>query len=596
MTELLDAATKAATAEEVKSIEVEEKQAEQVARLFFKTTCPAFLAALDEQSPSTTDRLIKAGRNVAATVKYVQTPSTSCDDKTHNEKAVGALSLLVDECTTMAKILSGEETRRVPKTRFGKTEIQIPLVTLGCMRFQQSWNRDANKEAISRIDQVDKECQDNLIGILKYAISMGVTHIETAKGYGCSEMQLGEALAQLFKEKFVKREDLIIQTKGVVAGNMSVKSFKKQIEGQLQRLKLKYVDLFSIHGLNSDSDLEILFNNDPDRGNLITAAQELQKEGKIRHIGFSSHGRADLIKRAIETDAFAYINMHHHFIGSYTCSGDSVGSGHHGNWANIELARSKDMGVFIISPYDKGGRLFTPSVKLRELTLPEFEPMTFGSLWLWQYHLLQKTSVSSSPVAHTIVCGAARPSDLDQPILASFQMLSSSSDPVLLAKTIMVNDRLQQRMIDALPGGQRWVDTWHVGVKNCHDAKYGTQHGNIVWLYNLVQAFGMLDFAKDRYETPNGRTAKWDDSKPKNENVEQYGGVWPWVPGCGYSPDRDYTDDFADCPEENRQQLKEAIAFVHKYCQKNDPAKLDVPFEWETSYDMRPSIEFPERK
>lgn len=34
--------------------------------------------------------------------------------------------------------------------------------------------------------------------------------------------------------------------------------------------------------------------------------------------------------------------------------------------------------VFIISPYDKGGRLYAPSHLSRELMLPEMEPMEYG--------------------------------------------------------------------------------------------------------------------------------------------------------------------------------------------------------------------------
>lgn len=605
--ELYDTAIAATKADAVRDLKDISKKDEQVAREFLAKTCPQFLAALDTNAPNTADRLVKAGRNIQATLQYAVTSTDeNADDKTRMEKAVGALTLLVEECSTMTNILTGQETRRVPKVRFGKTELQMPLVTLGCMRFQQSWNR-GGADSVSKIDQVEQECQDNLVAILKHGIAMGVNHIETAKGYGCSELQLGDALQRLFKEKFVKREDLIIQTKGGVAATMTPANYKKQVNTQLQTLKVKYVDIYSVHGLNSELDFKYLFDNDPEKGNLITALQELQAEGKIRHIGFSTHGRADLIRRAIETDAFACLNLHHHFIGSYTASGDSSGTmtgDHHGNWANVELARSKDMGVFIISPYDKGGRLYTPSVKLRELTLPEFEPMTFGSLWLWQYHLYQDTpSASKGPMAHTMTIGAARPSDLDQPILASFKLIQDGTQDTtgLLVKTNRVSERLQKRM-ESIPGGAKWAETWHVGLPNWYNAKLGTQHGNIVWLYNLIHGYGLLEFAKERYATMYPRIAQWDESKSHDENVAAIGAGFNWMPGSGISADHDYTEDFANCPEGNKQQLKEAIAFVHKWCQpaKKDGEeggveKLEVPYEWQIAYDMRAWTAYPER-
>ena len=70
---------------------------------------------------------------------------------------------------------------------------------------------------------------------------------------------------------------------------------------------MDYVDLFSVHGLNTDDHLDWLFNHG-EKGNLIDAVRELKKEGKIRWIGFSTHAPAHIIKKAIETDAFDYLN------------------------------------------------------------------------------------------------------------------------------------------------------------------------------------------------------------------------------------------------------------------------------------------------
>jgi hypothetical protein len=171
----------------------------------------------------------------------------------------------------------------------------------------------------------------------------------------------------------------------------------------------------------------------------------------------------------------------------------------------------------------------------------------------------------------------------------------------ILAKTTAVSYRLNQKMVEISPGGQAWVDTWHVGVPNWYHAKNGTQHGNLVWLYNLIQGYGLLDFAKERYAMLEPRSVKWESNKAKEENVAQYGPVWGWVPGCGVIPDRDYTDDFTDCPAENQRQLIKAITFVHKWCRpmkkedEDTDVKLDIPYEWQTSYDMRPWTAFPER-
>ncbi len=79
------------------------------------------------------------------------------------------------------------------------------------------------------------------------------------------------------------------------------------------------------------------------------------------------------------------IKVHHHFMGSYTASGDGDTEESEGNLANIRLAHKHDMGVFVISPFDKGGRVYAPSHLSRELMLPEMEPMEYGEAPIDQF-------------------------------------------------------------------------------------------------------------------------------------------------------------------------------------------------------------------
>lgn len=55
--------------------------------------------------------------------------------------------------------------------------------------------------------------------------------------------------------------------------------------------------------------------------------------------------------------------MANQFVGSYTASGTNLSEGSidGGNRENVELAHSLDMGVFCISPNDKGGMMYKPS-------------------------------------------------------------------------------------------------------------------------------------------------------------------------------------------------------------------------------------------
>jgi len=585
-----------------------------VAKSFLSTSCPELLAVLESHPDhkSAQDRLVKIGRNINATLRYshevaeraergdVLHPgiwSTEEEEEIGNEvdrkmKGDASFQLLVRQCSNLAKMLassssssSNDGTMKCPTVRYGRTEIQMPIVSLGCMRFQQSWNRGG--KPIKSPDQIEKECQDNLVNIIKHALHCGVNHIETAQGYGCSELQIGLALKQLFEEGVCQREDLIIQTKGGISSSTTKSDYKSSILQQIERLGVGYLDLFSVHGLNTEDHYNWLFNHG-DKGNLIDALKELQKEGKIRHIGFSTHAPAHIIKKAIESDVFDYLNMHYHFVGSYTASGD--GTAVEGNEENIRLAQKHDMGIFIISPYDKGGRLYAPSNLSREIMLPDLEPMEYGSLWLWNHG------------AHTIVCGAARPSDLDEPVLAAIRSTTDAAKEDLQ----VVSRRIQERKERVL--GKDWAESWHVGLPNYTQSEQrGFQIGNIVWLYNTILVYGMLDFAKDRYGTLTGNAKNWDVNKTWKENVFANPG-FNWMPGCSYDESYDYTSELKDVPEQNLPRVLGAMEFVHKWCAAQDASSKEekkvadegeeattIPLEYQTAYDMRPWTAFPER-
>ena len=96
----------------------------------------------------------------------------------------------------------------------------------------------------------------------------------------------------------------------------------------------------------------------------IYILRNLQKENLIGSIGFSTHGKSSLIEKAISTNFFDYVNLHWYFINQE-------------NTKVINLANKYDLGVFIISPTDKGGHLHSPSRKMLEFCKP-LHPIVFN--------------------------------------------------------------------------------------------------------------------------------------------------------------------------------------------------------------------------
>lgn len=167
----------------------------------------------------------------------------------------------------------------------------------------------------------------------------------------------------------------------------------------------------------------------------------------------------------------------------------------------------------------------------------------------------------------------------------------------MLQKVKAVTKKLDEACVEAL--GEDWMNSWFEGVPNCVRENVDIyQFGQIVSLYNMIKAWGMLDYAKDRYATFDNNLEKWDFKLPPSENIAPFKVMWGYMPGIATEAGKDYSELLLQVPEKNKARVAEAIDFVHKYCSKkakDESSSLNIPEEWETAYDMRPWCAFPER-
>jgi len=329
--------------------------------------------------------------------------------------------------------------------RFGKTELQIPVVSCGGMRYQESWKD---------VEEVSDESQRNVEACVRRALELGINHIETARGYGCSEYQLGRILPEL------PRDEMIIQTK--VGPQDDVAAFEAAFERSMSLLRLDHVDLFAFHGINGPVELERTLK-------CYDKAQEWKRSGRIRHIGFSTHGGCDDIAKAIETDLFEYVNLHYYWIFQE-------------NWPAVQAAVARDMGVFIISPNEKGGMLFRPTEKLVQCCEP-LHPLVFNGLFCL-----------SHPEVHTLSCGVAKPEEFDPQVEMANMLKTPEETAALIAP---IEARLTEAMEASL--GVDWVRTWRDGLPEWQDTPGNVNIPIITRLRNLAVAFDMVEYGKMRY-------------------------------------------------------------------------------------------------
>jgi predicted aldo/keto reductase-like oxidoreductase len=335
----------------------------------------------------------------------------------------------------------------LPVRRFGRTELPMPLLSLGGMRFQQSWS-DLPAERISA------DSQANLRRILERAVELGFHHVETARHYGSSERQLGALLTEVYDPQ------RLLQTK--VPPQADADAFEAELATSLERLGVEHVPLLAIHGLNLPEHLEQTLRP----GGCLEVVRRWQAAGRVGSVGFSTHGSLPLILEAIASDAFDYINLHWYFI-------------RQDNHPAIAAAQAHDMGVFVISPTDKGGHLHSPSARLLELCAP-LHPIVFNDLFCLR-----------APGVHTISVGAAQPQDLDRHVQA-LELLPQAD--ALLPPIL---ERLERARLQAL--GAEWLASWQRGLPAWQDTPGQINLPVLLWLHNLVQAWDLQSFARARY-------------------------------------------------------------------------------------------------
>jgi len=333
--------------------------------------------------------------------------------------------------------------------RFGRTNLELSVITLGGMRYHDGWSSPPEQLSGRMIEQ----CAD----MVQRSLALGINHIETAKGYGKSEHCYGRVLNQ---ELRVPRDSYYFMTKGAPE---TADDMHRELEAQLRALGMDHIDLYAWHGINTPRRYAAAVA----KGGPVEVLRRYQEQGVIGAVGFSTHGSIRTMTDAIATDLFDFVNLHYYYFWQR-------------NWGAVLQAAARDMGVFIISPNDKGGQLFNAPASLRELTAP-LTPIQFNARFCLK-----------TPLVHTLSFGMTEPQHIDEMrgVLPATVPLSASD--------LAIQQRLDAR-VDALSSYDGY---------DLEGDPSGINIPEVLRFRRLLECYDMREFGRYRYNMFNP-TSEW---------------------------------------------------------------------------------------
>ena len=194
----------------------------------------------------------------------------------------------------------------------------------------------------------------------------GFTYFDTAWAYAGSEDAIRQALVERYP-----RDSYQLATKNAAWINCSTREEAiGQLETSLKQTGAGYFDFYLLHNLGES---RTRFFDDYDMWSFV---RDMKAQGKIKHIGFSAHCRADELEQILDAHPEAeFVQLQINYADWESPSIESRKC--------YEVARSHNVPVIIMEPV-KGGMLASPPDKVREI-FERAEPGSSPASWALRF-------------------------------------------------------------------------------------------------------------------------------------------------------------------------------------------------------------------
>lgn len=203
--------------------------------------------------------------------------TSACQELTNTTESPEHPSSTAQTSQNESASASEKPQAKMPQRVLGRTGVSLPILGLG--------------GSASPLSRPPKEEEDKSIAIIERAFELGIRYFDTAANYGPSEQRLGKVLPPYRKEVFLATKSNVRDRDGAW----------RELEQSLKRLKTDYLDLWQLHSVSFDWNLDAILNT---KHGAIRAVQEAKEQKIVRFVGITGHHDPAIIAEGLRRYPF----------------------------------------------------------------------------------------------------------------------------------------------------------------------------------------------------------------------------------------------------------------------------------------------------
>jgi predicted aldo/keto reductase-like oxidoreductase len=191
---------------------------------------------------------------------------------------------------------------------------------------------------------IQRVTEDEAIEVVRRCYELGVNYYDTARGYTTSEERIGKALEDV-------REEVVLATK---SSRRTRKEILEELETSLRNLRTDWIDVYQLHNVSSRDAWKRI----KARGGALEALHRARDEGKIAHLGITSHDPV-VLAEIVREDVFETVMIPYNYL---TLKPEEE---------LLPLCREMNVGTIIMKPFG-GGAFSNANTALKFVLSGEF--------------------------------------------------------------------------------------------------------------------------------------------------------------------------------------------------------------------------------